>query len=130
MKELNKDILTRDKMIFGKYRPNTYKFGGIRKFDNLDVETLGKLLEMNFADPEERQNLAPSIQEIYEFMRKYPKYKAHGYAVSDEREDYRISIEGVEKGEPHESIDEFQDYMNVFRFSDTFDYHTMFCWFD
>lgn len=61
MKELNKDILTRDKMIFGKYRPNTYKFGGIRKFDNLDVETLGKLLEMNFADPEERQNLAPSI---------------------------------------------------------------------
>ena len=130
MKELNKDIATRDKILFGKYRPNTYKFGGIRKFDNLDVETLGKLLEMNFADPEDRQNLAPSIQEIYEFMRKYPKYKAHGYAVSDEREDYRISIEGVEKGEPHESIDEFQDYMNVFRFSDAFDYHTMFCWFD
>lgn len=54
MKELNKDITMRDKILFGKYRPNTYKFGGIRKFDNLDVETLGKLLEMNFADPEDR----------------------------------------------------------------------------
>lgn len=63
-------------------------------------------------------------------MQRYPKYKAHGYAVSDERDDYRISIEGVEKGEPHESIKEFQDYMDVFRFSDTFDYHTMFCWFE
>jgi len=89
MKELNKDITMRDKILFGKYRPK-----------------------------------------IYEFMQRYPKYKAHGYAVSDERDDYRISIEGVEKGEPHESIKEFQDYMDVFRFSDTFDYHTMFCWFD
>lgn len=130
MKELNKDIVSRDKIIFGKYRPNKYKFGGIQKFEGMDVKTLKTLIDNNFADPEDRQNLAPSIQEIYDFMEMYPKYTAHGYAVSDQRDDYRVSIEGVEKGEPSESVKEFTDYMAVFRYSDCFSYETMYCWFN
>lgn len=129
-RELNKDVSTRDKLIFGKYSPNRYKFGGIQKFENLDVETLGKLIDQNFAEPENRKNLAPSIGEIYDFMLRYPKYKAHGYAVSIDRDDYSISIEGVEKGEPAESVYEFSDYMAVFRYSDVFYHETMYCWFE
>lgn len=130
MKELNKDIVARDKIIFGKYRPSTYKFGGIRHFEGLNVKKLKQLLDLNFADPEETQNFAPTIIEIYEFMKKYPEYTAHGYTVVDTRDDYRVSIEGVEKGNPSDSVEEFQDYMNLFSGMDEFDTSTMRCWFD
>ena len=128
--ELNRDIETRDKILFGKYRPSPYEHGGIRYYNGLTVQKLKILIENNFADPEECQNLAPSIGEIYAFMQKYPEYTAHGYAVSIDRHDYRVSIEGVEKGSTFKSIEEFEDYMNVFRFCDEFNPATMRCWFD
>lgn len=130
MKELNKDIAFRDKIIFGKYRPNMYKFTKLRKFDGLDVNALSQLIDENFADPDCCKELAPTISEVYDFMTRYPKYKAHGYVTSLESNKYGVFIEGVDKGEPHETIDEFQDYMNVFRFSDTFDHMTMYCLFN
>lgn len=63
-------------------------------------------------------------------MVKYPKYEAHGYTVDEDREDYRVSIEGVEKGSPADSVEEFQEYMDLFRLCDKFDETTMYCWFD
>ena len=77
---LNTDIAKRDTIIFGAYEPAKYT-GGLRLFNNLDATTLGKLLDEGFANPRERQNEAPSIKRIYNFMRQYPEYRAHGYAV-------------------------------------------------
>jgi len=131
MKELNRDIETRDKLIYRKYRPNFYtQGGGIRHFTDLDAKTLQELVDMNFADPEDKQNDSPTLGEILEFLKKYPAYTAHGYSVSAERPDYRVSIEGVEKGIPSESVQEFQDYMALFRNADEFSNTTMYCWFD
>lgn len=130
MKKLNRDIETRDKIIFGSYKDSKYRFGGIRSFRGLDVDTLKILLDQNFIDPEETQNESPTVFEIYSFMEDYPSYTAHGYTVVDSQEDYRVSLEGVEKGEPAYSIEELKDYMSLFRGADEFDESTMYCWFD
>ncbi len=130
MKKLNRDIETRDKIIFGNYKDSKYRFGGTRSFRGLNVDTLKILLDQNFIDPNETQNASPTVFEIYSFMENYPLYTAHGYAVVDTRDDYRISLEGVEKGGPANSVEELKDYMNLFRYADEFDESTMFCWFD
>ena len=88
------------------------------------------LLDEKFANPADSQNAAPSIGEIYDFMQRYPKFKAHGYAVTKDRFDYRISIEGVtaEDVEP----DEMAAFAEMFRFADDFivTKHLCHCWFD
>ena len=63
-------------------------------------------------------------------MKQYPTYTAHGYTVSADRDDYRVSIEGIEKGEPAATAEELQDYMALFRWADEFDSSTMYCWFN
>jgi len=44
---------------------------------------------------DDRQNKAPSVREIAEFVNKYPRFKVNGYSVDLSRPDYRISIEKV-----------------------------------
>ena len=128
---MNKDVQKRDTIIFGAYEPAKYT-GGLRLFNNLDVNTLGKLLDEGFADPRERQNEAPSIKRIYNFMRQYPEYKAHGYVVEAERPDCRISVEGVEKQGGYENRKELSDFCKLFGHADelTADAAGMYCWFD
>ncbi len=127
---LNKDIETRDKLIFGKFKRNRYKFNDYISFEKLNLETFKALVDMNYINLNTNYNLAPMVYEIYDFLQKYPKYTIHGYVTSDESEDYGIYINGVEKGEPSESLQEFTDYMAVFRYNDEFEYETMYCWFD
>ena len=128
---MNKDVQKRDTIIFGAYEPAKYT-GGLRLFNNLDVNTLGKLLDEGFADPRERQNEAPSIKRIYNFMRQYPEYRAHGYTVEAERPDYRISLEGVEKQGGYADRKELSDFCKLFGHADelTADAAGMYCWFD
>lgn len=128
--ELNRDIEARDKIIFGKYRPNKYKFNDGQKFECMSDKTLKELIDKGFADPDARKNLGPSVIEVYEFLHQYKKYCAHGYVTSADCDDYGLFIEGVEKGEPSESLQEFTDYMTVFRYSDAFSHETMYCYFD
>lgn len=71
-------------------------FGGIRRFSRLGYETLESLVLMGFADIDDTQNDAPSLGEIRDFLLDNPGFTAHGYAVSESREDCRISLEGVE----------------------------------
>jgi hypothetical protein len=74
---------------------NQKYLGGIARFISLTVEKLEELIKRNFLNLDDKQNEAPTIQEFYELMKKYPCVKAHGYAVDKERSDYRISIEGL-----------------------------------
>ena len=129
-KELNKDVQMRDVLIFGRYRPKMYEHGGIRRFEGMTRKTLWELLLRGFIDPEDTQNLAPSVKEIYDFMRRNRGYTCHGYAVSVDRDDYRVSIEGVCKGEPAKSPEEFQDFKETFKYADEFNPSIMWCWFD
>lgn len=71
-------------------------FGGVKGFKGLSVEALNALVAEGFVDVEERQNSSPSVGEFLAFMREWPEVKAHGYVVSPDRDDYRVSLEGVE----------------------------------
>ena len=67
--KLNKNKRQRDHIIFGNHSFEAY-MGGVRHFENLSLSKLERLVEFNFIDLDERQNLAPSVREIYDFMKK------------------------------------------------------------
>jgi hypothetical protein len=89
----NKNFKRRDEIIFKDSRPNYA--GGIIRVELTEYQ-LDQLFEEKFIDPKGTQNYSPSNKEIYDFIRKSPiPFKALAYTVSPEREDYRVSLEGV-----------------------------------
>jgi hypothetical protein len=68
---------------------------GIASFDPLDHARLVVLISLNFVDPHSCQNQSPRVQCFLEFLHKHPSARALGYAVSPQREDYRVSIDGL-----------------------------------
>lgn len=127
--KFNRDVHTRDTVLFGGYEPDKYS-GGVRHFAGLTVEGLRQMTGLKFIDPSERQNESPNVKQILKFMEKYPKYTTHGYGISIDRPDYGIVLEGVERGTPCESEQELDDFWKVFSRPDYFVSRTMFCWFD
>ena len=128
--ELTEDQFDERDAIMSKYRRMEAPFngsfcGGVCYYTDLDLKTLELLVEKGYADPEERQNSAPSIGEIMDVMRRNPGLTAHGYYVTRERDDARISVEGVA------GIIDPND-LGIFRGADEFDYDgkDFYCWFD
>jgi hypothetical protein len=70
--------------------------GGVRSFKGLTLKALERLTRLGFANGEP-WNDCPGNTAFLEFLRKHPSWTAHGYAVSPEREDMRVSVEGLEK---------------------------------
>jgi hypothetical protein len=68
---------------------------GIMRYEDLDRERLGKLLEERFADPNTTQNDSPSIGQFFELLSLHPELKVGGYSVPISRFDYRISVDSV-----------------------------------
>ena len=134
-KDYNPDWQFRDDVIFGiepeEKRKEAYKWGGIRHFNGLNYKSLCILIGTGFADPEERQNESPSIREIAAFMMKYPAFTAHGYTVSFDRDDYRISIEGVDGSEAElNNVQMIKDFIELFGNADELNADNLYCWFD
>lgn len=119
--------------ILSKFFSRSYS-GGIRSFSNVDVDTVKKLFELNFIDPNESQNSSPTTKEIFDFMVDWPECTVHGYAVSKDRRDYRVSFEGIECDDPEllSDADFMRDFTNLFRNADSFDLTKTraYCWFD
>lgn len=126
--EYNMDIKTRDEMIFGKYEPDKY-LGGTRYFKGMNVNLLKELVKKGFVDPEECQNCSPSVAEFIEFMEGWDGYMVDGYVVTDKRDDYRVSVEAIEKNGVIETKEELVDFVETFRFADDFDVNG-YAWFD
>ena len=99
-------------------------------FEDLTLDKLDELIKKKFVDPDEQQNDAPSIGEFRDWMEQHPTFTAHGYAVCHPREDYRVSIEGVE-GYP-ETREDLMDFVLMFRYADDFviGMDRCYCWYD
>lgn len=100
MNNLNHDYHRRDEIVFGQRINWDEDLGGAEHFQDLSLDQLEKLLKEGFANPQERQNFSPTIDQFYEFG-KNCVVKGYnpvfiGYAISPDREDYRTSIEGIE----------------------------------
>lgn len=130
MFEFNMDVKMRDEIIFGKYNPERYG-GGIRSFSNMSLDTVKKLLELKFMDPEEQQNDSPTIEEIVEYAENMGGgYVFGGYAVSVNRDDYRVDITTISKDGPIDRSEELS-FIDKFRFADEFDVEDgLYAWYD
>lgn len=125
--ETMKDYKARDAIV--GVTEDDYR-GGVAHFEGLTVESLTKLVEMDFADPDEQQNSAPTIAEILDFMLRNPRFTAHGYVVDPRRADVRVSLEGVALNEKP-TDKERDDFVSTFRHADDFSFKTnCYAWFD
>lgn len=109
-REVNKDYKIRDKIIFGQEMDWEKISCGAVGFDGLKLGQFLELLEGGFLNLDCEHNLSPTIGEFMDFMRKYPKFTARGWAISPERENYEIcpiTIDGIELAGP------FTEYMAI-----------------
>lgn len=123
----------RDQIIFGEYyNPKKY-LGGLRRFDNLSLEQIEQLDELEILEMNDRQNNAPSIGEMIDFLRERETdgWCIHGYCISPDRPDFRISFEGVAKKTPPNCQDVI-DFSMMFRLADEFNANQdgLRCWYD
>ncbi len=93
---LNKDYKRRDKIVGMNVEWGKDDSGGLIRLNRLSLSVVAQLYEEKFIDPNDRQNLAPTAQEILAFMCRHPSALASGYMISPERDDYRVTIETVE----------------------------------
>ena len=130
MFKYNMDYKVRDSMLHFRNPEKAKDDYDVLWFDGLEPETLEKLIDLRFADPKERQNYSPSTAEFLEFLNENDEFTAIGYVVSPNRDDYRLTIEGVEAY----GCDERQIYnfVNMFRKADEFEMTPVYqrAWFD
>lgn len=130
-KQLDREnVAKRDEILFGAYNPKMYS-GGVRGFHDVDLETLVRLRDEQFLDIYEQHNCAPEIGDIMEFLADHENFLVGGYAVSANREDYRVSIDTIYCEGDYDYKDIF-DFVKVFRFADEFvaNEETLYAWFD
>ena len=69
--------------------------GGLEKFEDLKADQLEVLVKENFIDPNYKYRSAPTIQTFLDFMKTHEDVWAHGFAITTDREDARVVIEGL-----------------------------------
>ncbi len=115
------DFEERDKFIVTNTQTCSQEKGyDVFRFEGLSYKDLLTCIKKGWADPEETQNSSPSIQELADFLKDNPAFKAHGYVVSPRREDRRISLEGV-KAYKRPSPRSVQAFLKMFRQADECD---------
>lgn len=123
----------RDQIIFGEdYNQEKYG-GGLRYFDELTISQINQLEEAGIIDREDAQNDSPTAGEMIDFLRerKTDGWYVHGYCISPDRADFRITFEGVGK-KTAPSKQDIIDFSMMFRFADEFSANSkaLRCWYD
>ena len=124
----------REQMIFHEDYDERNYHGGIRSFEKLDLATAASLLQKGYLSVDEQQNNSPTVGEILEFCTTHELAKnwtLHGYAVSRDRADIRVSIEGIDGAGPF-STETIIAFAQLFHDADEFDLDTdsAHCWYD
>lgn len=101
-------------------------FGGCASFSGMTYNTLQKLVDKGYADLEDNTNGSTTLGEYLDFMKEHPRFKAHGYIVSNDREDRRVTVEGLEAGKV--TIKEVEDFIQLDRYADEFEATQDYCW--
>ena len=125
----NKDTQLRDE-ILGPYSDKKPR-GGIVIFSGVPLGILQRLIDLGFVEMGQ-WNACPGVTDLFlPFLKKNPLFTAHGYAVSGQRKDSRITVEGVERSASL-TKEEIIDFANAFRRADDFEVtadHAR-CWYD
>lgn len=132
VKLTNEQVALRDKIVFGEVQDWSDTMGGIKPFEQLTLGELERLVKEGLINLEDKQNDAPSVEEFLDFMRKHDVASAHGYVVENEREDRRVSIEGLMIARQYVTCELFRDFVELCRFADEFndDDNGLYSWWD
>jgi len=128
---------TREHMIFGKdYNPEDYD-GLTKRFEGMTIATAEALIAQGFLDPKETQNNSPTVREFIDFAKDHldADFRFHGYVVGPEREDCRVSFEGIESNNDEISRETLLDFAKMFLVEYPADdtdvgYERLYCWYD
>lgn len=131
---------TRERMIFGEeYKLENYGSRGTftRRFKGMPIGTAEALIAQGFLDPEETQNDSPTVRELIDFAKDHldANFKFHGYVVGPEREDCRVSFEGIESNSDEINKETLMDFVKMFLVeypaddTDVGNDH-LYCWYD
>lgn len=129
--DLNTDINTRDQLIFGEDYDKSKYYGGIRLFENMTSDTMQKLLDQKFAQEDDAQNDMPCIKELMEYASNHKNVTFNGYAVTADRNDYRISVDVIRQDFENPKT-EILDFTEHFRHADEFQINAEsgYAWYD
>jgi hypothetical protein len=116
-----KQIKERDVLIFGEKTPNWSKCkGDVIRFQNLALSELETLVKKGYIELDENQNDSPSTEEFLEFMRQYPATLGHGYVVAPDRDDERVTLEGIAVQRADVTPELFRAFVQLCRCADEF----------
>lgn len=126
------DVSNRDELIFGRYEPDRY-FGGVRRFAEISPDVALTLIDLGFLNRTECQNDSPTAGEMVDFVQEHGAegWYLHGYAVSPDRADCRVTLEGI-GFEGDINHNDLVDFVEMFRCADEFVIgdNTLYCWYD
>lgn len=105
-------------------------FGGCASFSGMTYKTLKTLVDKGYADPEDNTNGSTTLGEYLEFMKTHPRFRAHGYVISNDRDDRRITVEGLASS--NITLNELYDFIALERYADEFEATQSYCrsWWD
>ena len=125
----------REQIVFGRnYDPKHYEYGGVASFSDLPLGKIEELVNEGFLSLRERQNASPTVAEYIAFVKDHNpnNWSFHGYVVSPDRNDCRVSIEGIESNGPL-SKDDLIDFLLLFSWANELDAERdepVYCWYD
>jgi len=103
--------------------------GDYTKIPRLDIGTIDRLVHAGFLTLEDTQNDSPTAGDLVKFMRQWPGVYAHGYAIGGDRDDARISLEGLAyDGIPTRAL--VAAFTVAFRHADEFSLKPLRAWWD
>lgn len=104
--------------------------GDIRHFEKLPSEVVQKLIDNGFFKTSDWTGYSGEA-EILDFLEAYPDWTAHGYVISWDRYDTRITLEGLEKMGDLEK-QEIIDFATTFHAADEIQLTPRYgrCWYD
>lgn len=104
-------------------------------YQGMTAETARKLFDEGFANPDDTQNESPSFEEMTEFCEKHPEFKILGYVIGGDREDARVTAEGVSG--LITDMESLIDFLRLFRLADELTVDLVepntvdcYCWYD
>ena len=76
--------------------------GRSRHVHSVPPDVIELLIQKGYLKRNESQNESPTTEQFLRFMKRWRQYTvlAHGYEISKERDDCRITIEGIEVEHP------------------------------
>lgn len=69
---------------------------GVTRLPQITLYQLDALIAEGFTEPNDRQNRSPTASQFLNFMKRWPTAVANGYAVHPDRDDYRVTVEGLD----------------------------------